>query len=144
MPDDEIETAASTLPARPGLLVGHTSAATALDALGPHEAFSLHPLMTITEHGARFAEATAAIAGATDRALEAAEAIALALAMAPVRIDDGDRVAYHAAACIASNFLVTIEDLAERLPLELELFDALAAATRRLAAAPGSAARVPG
>ncbi|HWI08796.1 MAG TPA: DUF2520 domain-containing protein [Solirubrobacteraceae bacterium] len=198
VPDDEIETAASTLPARPGLLVGHTSAATALDALGPHEAFSLHPLMTITEHGARFAEATAAIAGATDRALEAAEAIALALAMAPVRIDDGDRVAYHAAACIASNFLVTIEDLAERLaqtcglgreplarlvratvdnwarfgaghaltgpiargdeqtvarqreavaerlPLELELFDALAAATRRLAAAPGSAARVPG
>ena len=35
--------------------------------------------------------------------------------MRPVHVADEDRAAYHAAACIASNFLVTIEGVAERL-----------------------------
>jgi predicted short-subunit dehydrogenase-like oxidoreductase (DUF2520 family) len=35
--------------------------------------------------------------------------------MRPLQIDDADRAAYHAAASIASNFLVVVEDLAERL-----------------------------
>jgi predicted short-subunit dehydrogenase-like oxidoreductase (DUF2520 family) len=35
--------------------------------------------------------------------------------MQPVQISDPDRAAYHAAACIASNFLVTLQDVAERL-----------------------------
>jgi predicted short-subunit dehydrogenase-like oxidoreductase (DUF2520 family) len=115
VPDAQIETAAAALPARGGLLVGHTSAATTLTALGAHEAFSLHPLMTVTAEGATFGGATAAVAGSTDRALEYAVALALALGMRPVRIAEVDRAAYHAAACIASNFLVTLEDFAERL-----------------------------
>ncbi|HWC25492.1 MAG TPA: DUF2520 domain-containing protein [Solirubrobacteraceae bacterium] len=115
VPDDRIEAAAAALPARPGRLVGHTSAATTLAALGAHEAFSLHPLMTVTAQGASFGGATAAIAGATARALGCAAALALALGMRPVRIADADRAAYHAAACVASNFLVALEDVAERL-----------------------------
>jgi predicted short-subunit dehydrogenase-like oxidoreductase (DUF2520 family) len=115
VPDAQIETAAAALPVRPGRLVGHTSAATPLAALGAHEAFSLHPLMTVTAEGATFAGATAAIAGAGDRALACADALARRLGMRPVRIADADRAAYHAAACIASNFLVTLEGLAERL-----------------------------
>jgi predicted short-subunit dehydrogenase-like oxidoreductase (DUF2520 family) len=113
VPDAEIRAAAAALPS--GRLVGHCSAATTLAALAPHEAFSLHPLMTVTPAGADFAAATAAIAGATPRALRTADALARRLGMHPLQIDDADRAAYHAAASIASNFLVVIEDLAERL-----------------------------
>jgi predicted short-subunit dehydrogenase-like oxidoreductase (DUF2520 family) len=113
VPDAQIAAAAAALP--PGRLVGHCSAATTLAALAPHEAFSLHPLMTVTAAGADFAGATAAIAGATPRALRTAEALARTLGMRPLQIDDADRAAYHAAASIASNFLVVVEGLAERL-----------------------------
>ena len=54
----------------PGPLVGHCSGATGLDVLAPHEAFSLHPLMTVTPQGARFAGAGAAISGASPRGLQ--------------------------------------------------------------------------
>ena len=115
VPDDRIEAAAAALPARPGRLVGHTSAATTLAALGAHEAFSLHPLMTVTAEGATFDGATAAIAGTTARALAVAQTLATTLGMRPVHVADDDRAAYHAAASIASNFLVTLEGFAERL-----------------------------
>jgi predicted short-subunit dehydrogenase-like oxidoreductase (DUF2520 family) len=66
-------------------------------------------------HGAVFAGAGAAIAGSTPRALALAAALARALQMQPVEIADEDRPAYHAAASIASNFLITLEAAAERL-----------------------------
>jgi len=115
VPDARIAEAAAALPARAPRLVGHCSAATTLAALAPHEAFSLHPFMTITSAGATFAGTTAAIAGSTQRSLDAAETLAAALGMRPVRIDDADRAAYHAAASVASNYLLAVEDLAERL-----------------------------
>jgi predicted short-subunit dehydrogenase-like oxidoreductase (DUF2520 family) len=71
--------------------------------------------MSVPEHGASFAGATVAVAGATPRALEAAQALARTLAMRAVEVADTDRAAYHAAASIASNFLVTLEGAAERL-----------------------------
>jgi predicted short-subunit dehydrogenase-like oxidoreductase (DUF2520 family) len=110
VPDAEIANAARAI--APGPLVGHVSGATTLAALGGHEAFSLHPLMTVP---AAFAGAGAAVAGSTPRALETARALAAALGMQPFEIDDEDRAAYHAAASIASNFLVTLEGAAERL-----------------------------
>ena len=113
VPDAEIEAAAAAI--TPGPLVAHCSASTTLAALAPHEAFSLHPLMTVPDTGARFAGATAAVAGTTSRALGAADALARRLGMEPVQIDEADRAAYHAAASIAANFLVVVEDLAERL-----------------------------
>ena len=118
VPDGQIEAAAAALlkqSVHPGRLVGHTSAATPLTALATHEAFSVHPLMTVTPDGATFAGATAAIAGSTPRALAVAQALATALGMRPVHVADADRAAYHAAASIASNFLVTLEGFAERL-----------------------------
>ncbi len=116
VPDGQIATAAAALPDdRPGLLAGHLSAATTLAPLAGHEAFSLHPLMTVTGRDTSFAGATAAVAGSTPRALAAATALARALGMRPVGVADEDRPAYHAAASIASNFLVTIEGFAERL-----------------------------
>jgi len=113
VPDGQIALAAAEI--APGLLVGHCSGATGLDALRPHEAFGLHPLMTVTARGARFEGAGAAIAGSTPRAERLARHLARALGLKPVTIADHDRAAYHAAASIASNFLVTLEAMAERV-----------------------------
>jgi len=113
VPDGEIAAAAAQI--SPGPLVGHCSGATGLQALTPHEAFSLHPLMTVTAHGAEFAGAGAAIAGTTARALAVADELARALGMRAVEVLERDRVAYHAAASIASNFLITLEAAAEQL-----------------------------
>lgn len=113
VPDAEIASAAGLI--APGRLVGHCSGATGLDVLRPHEAFGLHPLMTVTAVGASFAGAGAAIGGTTPRARAAATAIADGLGLRPVALDDADRPAYHAAASVASNFLVTLEAWAEEL-----------------------------
>jgi predicted short-subunit dehydrogenase-like oxidoreductase (DUF2520 family) len=113
VPDGEIAEAAAHV--APGRLVGHCSGATGLQALAPHEAFSLHPLMTVTAEGADFAGAGAAIAGSTGRAVKLATDLAHALKMVPVEIAEADRPTYHAAASIASNFLITLEAAAERI-----------------------------
>jgi predicted short-subunit dehydrogenase-like oxidoreductase (DUF2520 family) len=113
IPDGEIARAAGAI--TPGPLVGHCSGATRLDVLAPHEAFSMHPLMTVTADGAAFAGAGAAIAGTTTKALRLAGCLAGLLGMRAVEIDEDDRTAYHAAASIASNFLITLEAASERM-----------------------------
>ncbi len=114
VPDAEIANAAAAV--APGRLVGHCSGATTLAPLHGHpEAFSLHPLMTVTAAGADFNGATAAIAGTTDTARATAHILATALGMTAIEIADADRPAYHAAASMASNFLVTLEWAAERV-----------------------------
>jgi predicted short-subunit dehydrogenase-like oxidoreductase (DUF2520 family) len=115
VPDAEIAGAAALV--APGALVGHCSGATTLaPVLTAHaRAFSLHPLMTITTRGATFAGAHAAVAGSDDDALETARALARALGLTPFAVADEDRAAYHAAASIASNFLITLEWAAERV-----------------------------
>jgi predicted short-subunit dehydrogenase-like oxidoreductase (DUF2520 family) len=115
VPDAAIAAAAAALPPRRGRLVGHCSGATGLDVLLPHEGFSLHPLMTVTERGADLRGAGAAVDGATPRALEAARSLAAAVGLRAVRVAPEDRAAYHAAASVASNLLVTLEAAAERL-----------------------------
>lgn len=101
-------------------LVGHTSGATPLSALetARSQAFGLHPLQTFAGTDAdrqRFAGCGCAVAGSSPDALAAAEAIAHALDMEPFAIADEQRAAYHAAASIASNFLVALEDAAESI-----------------------------
>jgi predicted short-subunit dehydrogenase-like oxidoreductase (DUF2520 family) len=115
VPDGEIAAAARAVTPRDGLLVGHCSGATGLAVLAPHEAFGLHPLMTVAHGPASFAGAGAAIGGTTQRAAATARALAERLGMRPFAIADEDRAAYHAAAAIAANFLTTIEGAAERL-----------------------------
>jgi len=116
VPDAEIATAAAAIAPRPGRLVGHCSGAATLAPLAGHEAFSLHPLMSVPLDGAsRLAGAAAAVAGETPRALAVATALAYRVGLTPVTVADEDRAAYHAAASIASNFLVTLEAAAERM-----------------------------
>ncbi len=131
VPDSQIAPAAALL--EPGPLVGHCSGATTLEVLAPHEAFSLHPLMTVTGPGVSLAGAGAAIAGSTPRARAFAAALAADLRMRAVEVADQDRAAYHAAASVASNFLVTLEAAAERIAavagVERELLIPLVRAT---------------
>jgi predicted short-subunit dehydrogenase-like oxidoreductase (DUF2520 family) len=112
VPDGEIRAAAEAIPAP---LIGHCSGATTLDVFGDRESFSLHPLMTVPDHGASFAGAGCAVAGTSDHARDVARGLANALRMTAVEVPDEDRAAYHAAASIAANFLVTLEGAAERL-----------------------------
>jgi predicted short-subunit dehydrogenase-like oxidoreductase (DUF2520 family) len=113
VPDAEISAAAAAI--RPGPLVGHCSGALGLGVLGAREGFSLHPLMTVTAAGARFDGAGAAVDGSSPRALATAVDLAEAVGLRPTRIAPQDRAAYHAAASMASNFLITLEAAAERL-----------------------------
>lgn len=117
VPDAEIANAAQAA-AGAAPFVGHTSGATpllALDGAAPSDAFGLHPLQTATGPGTQFGGCGCAVAGSTPRALAAALLLASTLGMAPFEVHDGQRAAYHAAASIASNFLVTLEAEAEAL-----------------------------
>jgi predicted short-subunit dehydrogenase-like oxidoreductase (DUF2520 family) len=118
VPDAEIETAAAAS-AGSARFVGHVSGATPLTALADADgdAFGLHPLQTFAggEDAAAFRGVGAAIAGATPEALAVARELALRLGMTAIEISDAERAAYHAAASVASNFLVTLQAAAEEL-----------------------------
>jgi predicted short-subunit dehydrogenase-like oxidoreductase (DUF2520 family) len=113
VPERELANASAAI--APGPLVGHCSASAPIDVLAPHERFVAHPLMTVTIAGARFTGAACAIDGSSPRALAAAETFAQALGMQPIRVPPERRALYHAAASMASNFLVTLEAAADQL-----------------------------
>lgn len=113
VPDREIASAASCV--GPACLVGHVSASAPLAALGDREGFSLHPLLSVVGAGASFTGASCAIAGSSADALRVARELAERLGMRAWEITDSQRALYHAAASAASNFLVTLEAMAERL-----------------------------
>ena len=101
-------------------LVGHTSGAQTLECLDEAreqgaDTFSIHPLQTIPDPETSLAGAPCAIAGSSPRAERAAEELAAELGMAPFSVPDEVRAAYHAAASMASNFLVTLEESAAEL-----------------------------
>jgi predicted short-subunit dehydrogenase-like oxidoreductase (DUF2520 family) len=113
VPDAQIANAAQAV--APGPLVGHVSGASGLEELLPHRGFSLHPLMTVTPAGAEFAGAAAAVDAADPDGRRCAEALARTLGMVPVAVAAESRALYHAAASVASNFLITLEVAAETL-----------------------------
>jgi len=117
VPDGEIARAASRIGG--ASFVGHVSGATPLIALehAGSQSFGLHPLQTFAggEKSEAFEGAGAAVAGTTPEALAVARDLAERLGMTPIEISDSERAAYHAAASIASNFLVTLQAAAERL-----------------------------
>src|SRR5437763_3005324 len=119
VPDDAIADCARTV-AGAAPLVGHTSGATPLTALEPAaragaQLFGLHPLQTVAEAGASLHGCACAVAGSTEPALAEAERIARNLGMRPFTLRDDQRAAYHAAASIASNYLVTLQAAAATL-----------------------------
>ncbi len=99
-------------------LIGHTSGATSLTALagaGSTGRFSIHPLQTVPDGETELSGCPAAVAGSDPDALAAAAELARMAGMRSFEVPEADRATYHAAASIASNFLVTIEQTAAEL-----------------------------
>jgi predicted short-subunit dehydrogenase-like oxidoreductase (DUF2520 family) len=116
VPDRAINEVARTVD--PGPWIGHTSGATPLAALGPHDRrFGLHPLQTFTL--ARGPEqldgAYAAVTFDTAEGHAVGFELARTLGLEPFELADAKRPLYHAGAAIASNYLVTLYRVAAQL-----------------------------
>lgn len=120
VPDTAIGTLCSRIGPDAPPLVGHVSGAAGLIDLAPaaeHGAatFSLHPLQTFPDGATPVAGSPAAIAGSTEDARSFARALAKAVEMRPFEVPEEVRAAYHAAAAMASNLLVALEQSAAEL-----------------------------
>ena len=113
VPDREIASASAMI--RGDAIVGHVSASSELSLLAPHERFMMHPLLSVVGEGAVFANAACAVDGSTARALGVAQSLAKRLGMRSRLIPPEQRALYHAAASAASNYLTTVEGMAECL-----------------------------
>jgi predicted short-subunit dehydrogenase-like oxidoreductase (DUF2520 family) len=116
VPDRAIAEVAGAV--EPGPWIAHTSGAARLTTLDPHRRrFSLHPLQTFThERGAEQLDgAWAAVSGEQAEALEAGLWLARTLGLRPFELEDDERPLYHAAATLASPFLVTLHEAAAEL-----------------------------
>lgn len=132
------EALARTRAITPEHVVLHLSGAQGQEALGALVTTraalgSLHPLQTIVEPErapARLNGSWAAVEG-MPRAVEAAERLAQDIGMRPFRIATKAKAIYHAGAVFASNYLVVVEALAQRLLRHAGMTDADAWAALR-------------
>jgi predicted short-subunit dehydrogenase-like oxidoreductase (DUF2520 family) len=102
----------------PGPWVAHTSGATPLAALDPHDRrFGLHPLQTFTKQRGpeQLDGAHAAVTAETEEARGVGFELARTLGLEPFELADETRPLYHAGAAIASNYLVTLHRVASEL-----------------------------
>ena len=116
VPDRAVQDVAAAI--EPGPWLAHTSGPRRLDALDPHvRRFSLHPLQTfVASRGAEQLDgAWAAVTGETEEALDAGFSLAELLGVRPFELEDDERPLYHAAAAVASSFLVSIHWAAAEL-----------------------------
>lgn len=120
--DADIESACAEVAEHipPLRLVGHVSGATTLTALAAAaergaETFSLHPLQTVPDPDAELIGAACAIAGSSPSSLAFAGELARHLGMRAFEVPEERRAAYHAAASIASNFMIALEESASEL-----------------------------
>jgi predicted short-subunit dehydrogenase-like oxidoreductase (DUF2520 family) len=125
-PDDAVAAVAAAVEPDAHTTVMHLSGSLGLDALAPHPVrAALHPLVPLpnAEVGAArlCGGATFAVAGAP-----VARQMVESLGGRVVDVADGDRAAYHAAACIAANHVVAllgqVERVAASVGLDLEAF----------------------
>jgi predicted short-subunit dehydrogenase-like oxidoreductase (DUF2520 family) len=118
VPDSAIAATAEAQTLDASQWIAHTSGATPLAALGPHQRrFALHPLQTFTR--ARGPEqldgAYAAVTAEDDAGRAVGRQLAELLGLRPFELTDADRALYHAAAALASNYLVTLHRRASEL-----------------------------
>lgn len=116
------------VPAAP--IVIHSSGVSSVQVLAPCRevgalTLAFHPLQTFTGAATAaersFEGIAVAITAQEPSAAEFGFGVARALGARPFLLDDGDRALYHAAACVASNYLVTLEASARKLFLEAGL-----------------------
>jgi len=126
VPDDVLDSLARELAVRhavgPDQVVLHLSGVHTRDVLAPLDATgaalgSLHPLQTISEPSqarSRWTGSYAAVEGDV-RALTEARRLCGLLGLTPVHVPGEAKMAYHAAAVVASNYVVVLADLAARI-----------------------------
>jgi len=113
VPDAQIAIAARAVPS--DRVVAHCSGVATLAPLAPHEAFSLHPLLTVTNATAEFAGVGCAVDANSGRAKAACDTLVQALGMRSFHVADELRPLYHAAASVASNYVITVAAFGEEL-----------------------------
>ena len=116
VPDEALREVARAIV--PGPWIAHVSGATTLSALEPHVLrFSLHPLQTFTRTRGpeQLDGAWAAVTAESREALAAGFWLARTLGLEPFELADDSRPLYHAGAAIASNYLVTLHEVAAEL-----------------------------
>ena len=131
-PDGAVAEVAASVEPVPSTVVAHLSGSLGLDVLAAHHRRgALHPLVAMPdpERGAEaLAGAWFAVAGDS-----LVREVAEALGGHCVEVDDSQRAAYHAAACIASNHLVGLlgqaQRIAEAVGVPFEAYHALVRAT---------------
>jgi predicted short-subunit dehydrogenase-like oxidoreductase (DUF2520 family) len=127
VPDEAIGATAQRIAPEAPPLVGHVSGTTTLDPLvsaTARAAFSLHPLQTFADAETPVAGTPAAVAGSDAEALAYARDLAGTLGMRPFEVPEESRAAYHAAASIASNLFVALEESAAELLERIGIEDA--------------------
>lgn len=122
VPDRSIAAVAQALAAEcrvQGKIVLHCSGSLGLEPLealrsrGAHVG-SLHPLQSFAGNATQLAGVYMAVDG-DDEAKKAAQELACALGGRSFYVPAAERAAYHAAACLCSNYAVTLEALAQNL-----------------------------
>ena len=131
VPDDAIRDVCATVVGceQPPALVGHVSGASTLEVLSTAAdhgcaTFSIHPLQTFANESTSVQGVPAAATGSDQAAESFAAALAERLGMQPFAVPEEKRASYHAAASIASNFLVALEESAAELLTEAGIEDA--------------------
>lgn len=128
VPDDAIATVAKSLPPTSAVVM-HVAGSRTLDVLAPHaRVASMHPLVALPNEvigAARLSGATFAVAGDP-----LARTLVELIGGKAIDVANEDRAAYHAAACVAANHLVTlmasVAEIAASIGMELEDFLPLA------------------
>lgn len=128
VPDDAIATVAQSLPPTSAVIM-HVAGSRTLDVLAPHvRVASMHPLVALPNEaiGAeRVLGAPFAVSGDP-----LARTLVELLGGKAIDVADENRAAYHAAACVAANHLVTlmasVGEIAQSIGMELEDFLPLA------------------
>jgi len=162
VPDDVIRNAASALAEgnafHRGQAVLHLSGSVGLEALDAAEllgadVLSLHPLQTfpdIDEGIARLPGSHVAVTARSAEMIEVGEELAREVGGIPFPLEDEVKPLYHAAAVFCSNYLVTVEGVAEYLfraagvPEPLPLFAPLARAALEATLSRGAAEAITG
>lgn len=148
VPDDELTHVAAAVAPDPRCCVLHLSGSLGLDVLAPHpRTASLHPLVPLPNAsvGAQrlLGGVTLAVAGDA-----AATDLGHRLGARLVHVDDEDRAAYHAAACVAANHVVAllgqVERIAASIGLPVDAFVGLSRAALDDVAALGPSAALTG
>ena len=105
-PDDAIAEVAAAVQPVPTTTVVHLSGSLGLEALAPHlRRAGLHPLVPLPNGAVGAARLSSGVTFAV-AGVPLARAIVESLGGRVVEVAEGDRAAYHAAACIAANHVV--------------------------------------